>query len=248
MSVAVAADVGADEAWRDGPLAGLPPSTVALLLEDARVLELAAGESLYRNGADPVQLMLIADGMMRMCITRDDGRRLTMRYADRGALVGLSAVLSTPTDHRQERTWSEISGARRSCDALRDTVVLVLRTERFLRLLRTDHQVADAMLRYLARLVDEGQRWLGSDVLLSVRERLARHLLSLAERVDGEFAVRATNQELADSVGSVRDVVSRVLGDLQADGLVKRRGRRLVLLAPASLHRLAVGRPVVSGP
>jgi CRP/FNR family cyclic AMP-dependent transcriptional regulator len=70
---------------------------------------------------------------------------------------------------------------------------------------------------------------------------VSRHLLDLAERKDNQLVVQVNQQELADAIGSVREVVARALRQLQDDDLVARTPGALVLLDPAALHALASG-------
>ena len=78
-------------------------------------------------------------------------------------------------------------------------------------------------------------------MLLPVRARVAGHLLDLAERRGHELVVDASAQRLAAAVGSVREVVSRVLREMEACGLLRRSGGEVVLVDTAALHRLASG-------
>jgi CRP/FNR family cyclic AMP-dependent transcriptional regulator len=74
---------------------------------------------------------------------------------------------------------------------------------------------------------------------------VARHLLDLAsagaqEGTSGrgpgqELAARVSQQELADAVGTVREVVVRVLRELRTDGVVRTERDRIVLLDPDRL-------------
>ncbi len=54
--------------------------------------------------------------------------------------------------------------------------------------------------------------------------------------------VRASQQQLADSVGSVREVVGRVLSRFQADGMVRLSPSGIQLLDPVRLELLAHSR------
>jgi len=53
--------------------------------------------------------------------------------------------------------------------------------------------------------------------------------------------VRASQQDLADAIGSVREVVARAVRGLIAAGYLERRGRDLVIRDPAALHRVSLG-------
>ncbi len=75
----------------------------------------------------------------------------------------------------------------------------------------------------------------------SVRQRVARQLLDLAstnqhdDDPNGELAVRITQQDLADAVGTVREVVVRTLRQLRDAGVVRTERDRIVLLDPVQL-------------
>jgi CRP/FNR family transcriptional regulator len=68
-----------------------------------------------------------------------------------------------------------------------------------------------------------------------VRHRLASFLLRLAQK-DGkrssggvEITLPASNQELASHIGTVRELVSRNLSRLQAEGILEIDGRRVTI-------------------
>jgi CRP/FNR family cyclic AMP-dependent transcriptional regulator len=73
-----------------------------------------------------------------------------------------------------------------------------------------------------------------------VKQRVAGHLLDLAsaqQRPQGRLVARVSQQELADAVGSVREVVARVLRDLRLAGIVATAPDSVVIVDAARLHR-----------
>ena len=73
-----------------------------------------------------------------------------------------------------------------------------------------------------------------------VRRRLARHLLDLAANAQrGEdLLVRASHQELADHIGTVREVVARTPATLRTDGYLVTEGNLIRLVDPHALATL----------
>ena len=71
----------------------------------------------------------------------------------------------------------------------------------------------------------------------TVRQRVARHLLDLAseQRNGGRLVARVSQQELADAVGSVREVVFRVLRELRSEGVIRTSREGIELLLPERL-------------
>jgi len=80
--------------------------------------------------------------------------------------------------------------------------------------------------------------------LLSLDQRLARHLMELA-RSGTPLAGRAvqieltmSTGELASLLGGARESLSRALMRFRREGLIQGQGRQLVLLDPEALVRL----------
>jgi CRP-like cAMP-binding protein len=79
--------------------------------------------------------------------------------------------------------------------------------------------------------VRQAYQKIGEHALLSVKERLLYTLLEIAEQ-EGELGpegdwifTRPTHQELADRIGSSREVVSRVLKELLESELLEAEGK-----------------------
>lgn len=89
-------------------------------------------------------------------------------------------------------------------------------------------KVVGGRLRHLVGVIEELS-------FATVRQRFATLLLRLArskgERTGRgvEFTLPATNQELASQLGTVRELVSRNLGSLQAAGVLRLEGRRVIV-------------------
>jgi CRP/FNR family transcriptional regulator len=81
----------------------------------------------------------------------------------------------------------------------------------------------------------------------TVRQRVARHLLDMAsERVPepasaprprSELTVNVSQRELAEAVGTAREVVVRVLRELRQDGVVRTGRDQIVIADPDRLIR-----------
>jgi CRP-like cAMP-binding protein len=73
--------------------------------------------------------------------------------------------------------------------------------------------------------------------LRSVAGRLAKLLLDQAAQ--GQDAVPLTRQQMAARLGTIREMVSRALRELEDEGLVRRDGRQIVITDRAALERRA---------
>jgi CRP/FNR family transcriptional regulator, cyclic AMP receptor protein len=214
-----------EQAWCESCLADLPATVAGRLIEGARLARHGPVERC--DSASPSAFALVVDGLLRI-YHRLESREITIRYLTTGGLVGLSAVMD-----RGEPAFR--------AEALRETITLELQPAVFRAAIREEPAVASALCRYLYDELLEAQHGLAVEALLPVRARVAGHLLNLAERRDQALVVGATPQGLARAVGSVREVVSRVLRQMEETGLVRRLEGHLVLLDSAALHRVWAG-------
>ena len=218
-----------DRAWSNSVLARLPARTAHALLDSAAERELAAGTIAYREPtpqAPHAILWLVVSGLLRVYVASPEGRELTIRYDREGAVLGLSSVVTGGSPGRLE--------------AITRSRVLCMQVDVMRHLIKTDVAVANVVLDSLAASLFMIQGMLVGNVFGSVRTRVANHLIDLAVPAqDGHLIVRASQQDIADAIGSVREVVSRVLGALRDEGLISREADGINLIDVAGLHRVA---------
>jgi CRP/FNR family transcriptional regulator, cyclic AMP receptor protein len=225
-------DDGVAAALAVSSLSGLSGPVIDRLLTRGRLVRIPAGSLTHREGETAEHLELVVDGLIRAFVTAPDGRSLTMRYARRGALIGVVSMYAT--------------GFRMpvGIQAVVDAVVLRLSPEVVRRVAAVDRAVADALMRELADRALSYIHEIHDGAFTSVRQRVARHLLDLASqesRVNRGpttvLAVEASQRELAESVGSVREVVVRVLRDFREMGVISTHPDHIDILDPLRLSR-----------
>ncbi len=75
--------------------------------------------------------------------------------------------------------------------------------------------------------------------LHTVQVRLAQFLITLAD--DPNLAGGWTQDEIAAHIGTVRDVVGRLLREFESQGLIRREGQHITLLSREGLANIAEG-------
>ena len=100
--------------------------------------------------------------------------------------------------------------------------MLVLQRTDFARCLPENSTLSYAILRGLVRRLRNADRQIESLALLDVYGRVARTLLDMAEDVNGTSLIRnkVSRQDMAKVVGASREMVSRVMKDLEERGMV----------------------------
>lgn len=202
---------------------GLSPEELRLLAAHAVRRRFAQGELLFQEGDVCNGLHVIAGGKLRIFKSSASGREQVLAVEGPGGSVAELPVFDGGTYPA-------------SVSAVEDSQILFISRDDFRRFCLEHPEVALKMLAVVgARL----RRLVGIIEELSfatVRQRLVSSLVRLAQaedrRSDGgiEFQLPGTHQDLAHQLGTVRELVSRNLMRLQAEGLVQVEGRNVKVL------------------
>lgn len=235
-------DAGVAAALAASNLGRLTEPVRLRLLARARLVRVPAGSVTHREGETAEHLELVVDGLVRAFVTAPDGRGLTVRYARRGALIGVTSMYA--------------AGFRMPAgiQAVIDAHLLRLSPDVVRHAAAEDVRVADALLHELADRVLSFIHEIPDGVFTTVRQRVARHLLDLASQevrnargTSPVLTVRVTQGELAEAVGSVREVVVRVLRDLREARVISTHRDHMEILDPIRLSHEQGGTSVAVG-
>jgi CRP/FNR family transcriptional regulator, cyclic AMP receptor protein len=205
-------------------LAKLPPELVDELMADGERSDYPAGTRVYRAGA-PARAQLVIEGLLRVYLSSAEGRQVTVRYARDGDVLGIAVIVGGPVDV--------------GVQTVVPSSLFSINPRRLTQAGRQDARVAWAVAEELAARLDDTLQQAAMNTFGSVRQRVAFHLLDLAsdqQRPRGRLEALVSQQELADAVGSVREVVARTLRDLRLAGIVATSPDRVLILDPARLH------------
>ena len=214
-------------------LRDLPGEVLGELMAGASTVQIPAGSVTHWEGEPAPFLELIISGVVRVFVAAPDGRTMTIRYCRPGALIGAASLFATgyampaPTQ------------------ALVDAELLRMSPAAARRAVEHDPRVARALLGELSERVLSFVWEISGSAFATVRQRVVRHLLDLASermpepasphRSRSELVVRVSQRELAEAVGTAREVVVRVLRELRQDGMVRTGRDQIVIADPARL-------------
>ena len=197
---------------------GLTEGELAFLTQRAVPRHYAAGKIIFGEGEPCLGLYVVESGHIRIFKSSSSGREHVLSVDGPGSSVAELPVFDG-------------GNYPASASAVDDATLLFVSKQDFHALCLAHPQVALKVLRVVgARL----RRLVGIIEELSfttVRHRLASFLLRLAQKEgkhtrDGiEVTLPGSNQELASQIGTVRELVSRNLSRLQAEGVVRIDGR-----------------------
>lgn len=196
------------------------------LRRESQTRRLTKGEVLFLEGEPVRALFAVQKGLIRVYKLDPDGRKqLTLHVEGPGrVLAEVALFLDRPTYPA-------------SAEALEASEVLAIPKEAFFQLVDTRPPLARALIRYLARRQERLLHLLDRLVFHEVRERLCEYLLERL-REEGQGFRLPTNSELAALLGTVPEAVSRNLGELYRQGLIRLSGRRVEIPDPLALAQV----------
>ncbi len=208
-------------------LTRLPRDARDALLAGGRILEIPHRQVIFGSSEAP-RLGFLLEGLARVYLSARTGRQLTVRYGRVGDILG------------------NISGAPGiraplSAAAVTDCVLIEIELATLLQHVETDVRVAAALVAELTLRLQDSYAALGANTLGSMPERVAWHLLdaAVATPTNGRLTAGLSQQQLADSVGTSREVVARVLGRLRAEGIVATSNQQVEVTDPPRLAAIA---------
>lgn len=201
---------------------GLSERELAFVLERVVSRSYSAGQIVFHEGEPCAGLYVVESGSVRIFKSSAGGREHVLSIEGPGGSVAELPVFDG-------------GNYPASVVAIEDSVLLFVSKQDFQGLCLAHPEVAlkvlkvvGARLRRLVGIIEELS-------FTTVRHRLGAYLLRLAQKegkkvaAGVEIMLPANNQELAAHIGTVRELVSRNLSRLQAEGVLTVDGRTVVI-------------------
>ncbi len=211
------------KALRRTPLfSGLSDGEFEFLIERVSSRKYSAGEIVFSEGEPCAGLFVVESGSVRIFKSSPGGREQVLSIEGPGGSVAELPVFDG-------------GNYPASVVAVEDTVLLFVSKQDFQALCLAHPAVALKVLKVVGGRL---RRLVGIIEELSfttVRQRLGAYLLRMAQSEGKKVAqgievtLPSNNQELAAQIGTVRELISRNLSRLQAEGVINIDGRSLVI-------------------
>jgi len=169
------------------------------------------GEPIVEQGKKSNSLAIILTGRARVVTTDSRGREVILATMQPGDYIGEMSLIDNEPHSATVR--AEVQ-----------TDVLVLGRLEFARCLPENSSMAYAVMKGLVQRLRHADRKIESLALMDVYGRVARALLEFAVVDAGGNAVirdKVSRQDLAKMVGASREMVSRVMKDLEERGMIE---------------------------
>ena len=207
----------------------LPPRTtppksewLETLLRHSHRRQYPAKTTIIHHGDKPDTLYYMVDGSVSVVIEDDEGREIVLAYLNNGDFFGEMGLFE---EDSERSAWVV---ARNKCE------VAEINYEQFRRLADQSPEILFALTTQMTARLRKTSTKVRDLAFLDVTGRVASTLLDLAKQPDSithpdGMQIRITRQEIARIVGCSREMVGRVLKDLEDRGLIHARGKTMVI-------------------
>lgn len=203
--------------------AGLPAERLAELLRPEAQMRLPAGTHVFAEQQPCQGFPLLIEGSIKVVKLATSGRELMLyRVTPGGSCIISSSCLLGHSDYN----------ARGIAET--PLTLLALPTPAFSRLLVEHPPFRDFVFHLFAERISELMQLVEEVAFARLDQRLAKLILARNENV-----LAVTHQQLADELGSVREIISRLLKGFAAQGLVTLGREQLTVIDRAGLQKLA---------
>lgn len=206
----------------------LLPAQIGRLERRSRSRTFPARSPIYLPSEKADSVFLLAKGLVKVCHLTADGKQSILAFIEPGELFGELAIFE---------------GERRDeyVEAVEAATVVMIPADELQQLMAERHDVAMGITKMVGLRRHRIERRLKNLLFLSSRDRLIHLLLDLAEQFgssadDGiRLRVKLAHQELANLMGSTRETVTILLGQLKTEGFIDIGRRKIVLIEPKHL-------------
>ncbi len=199
-----------------------PVEWLDIYLRSSHRRQYPAKTTILHHGDVPETLYYIVDGSVSIVIEDDDGREIVLAYLSPGEFFGEMGMFDKAG---QRSAWVV---ARTKCE------VAEMHYDQFKRLAVDQPDILYALTTQMSNRLRKTSIKVRDLAFLDVTGRVASTLLDLAKMPDAithpdGMQIRITRQEIARIVGCSREMVGRVLKDLEDRGLIYARGKTMVI-------------------
>ena len=207
----------------------LESSDLAELEQVSRVRDFSRKEAIYAPSDEGDSVLLVVTGRAKIYHLTADGKESVMGFIDAGEIFGeLSALEPGPRGEFAE--------------AMEASRIVAIPRRDFSRMLERRPELSLKLTRLIGLRRRSIERRLKSLLFQSHRDRLLNLLAELAEKYGQPsdcgtlLTIRLSHQEIASVIGSTRETITLLLGELQDEGVLRVIRRKICIRDVARLQ------------
>jgi CRP/FNR family cyclic AMP-dependent transcriptional regulator len=182
-------------------------------------------ETIFMQGEEGHGLYLIRSGKVKICADDLQGNELIFTFLSEGDLLGEIAILD---GHPRSAT----------AIAVMHTNTFYLHRGEFLDFLKTSPQACMDIIVSLCKSLRRSNIHLEEISFMDVSGRLARNLILMSSKGQGQPNCSISQEELAQVVGASRVMVNKILNSFGEMGFIKQARKKITILNERELKRI----------
>ena len=203
------------------------------LLQTANIRTYAKGATVFTRGEDGERLFAILRGRVKISVFSEEGREAVLAVMKPGDFFGEIAFLD---------------GSVRTADAtaIEEIEVISVRRGDFFPVLESGSNIYRKIVMVLCERLRQTNEAIEDSIFLTVPARVAKTLIKLSQSYGETLSpgriklnIKMSQQELANLIGTSREVVNRHLRSLQSDGVISNEGGFIVIEQLEHLNEFA---------
>ncbi len=171
-------------------------------------------------------LFLLKQGRVQLYRISPDGKKLVIATIGPGSIFGEMALIG----QGMHNTFAE---------SIEECVLCVMSRDDVEQLLMSKPMVALRIFEVMGQRLREAETRLEEIATKGIPARLASLLLQLAEEKGSDTIVGLTHQDLGEQIGTYRETTTQTLNSFKSQGLIQIGRKRIRILDPEALKRLA---------
>lgn len=204
--------------------AGLQGDTLTAIDNLTSTRQYPKNSVLINEGDISNSMYLLMNGKVKVYLSDEDGREFILNTLEPGDYFGEFSLL----DEQETRTASVMT--------VEKSDFKILTRADFDQLRRDYPEINQVLITNLVGTIRHLTDNVKSLALKDVYGRIRKLLNTLAEANDGKINEKLTQQEIANRVGSSREMVARILKDLATGGYIHSEKKQITLLKTLPEH------------
>lgn len=190
------------------------------------------GQIIFTEGAYPSGIYFVQKGKIKKFKSLNSGKEQIIYLCSEGEMIGYAAFLAEEKYHDSAAAISESS-------------IGYISRDRLIRLLDKHQELSKLLIKKLSHEFGVMVNFIATFTKKSVRERVALTLLILNENFNSnkneknEITIELTRVDFANIVGIAVETLVRFLSDFEKEGLISKKGRKIVLKKPLAIFNIA---------
>lgn len=199
-------------------LGALNKDVLEILLKNGHKKSYPRNSLIVNEGDTSPCAFIINSGKVEVMLGDEQGRQIVLSILEPGEYFGEMSLID-----------DEARSA--AVKAIEDTELTLISKETFRQCLRSHPEIAEQIMLGLVTRLREANKKISSLALMDVHERVSKLLESYAQKKNGLLVIeeKLTHQYIANLVGASREMISRIMRKMIADGAITIDGKRIII-------------------